>query len=282
MGGDPAVTAAAVDATPRSPHNARCHLRRSDADRHLTAIPTLEIKPRDYCRSNVDQFGVSAGCATSSWTSADAADLASSPSNNSHRTVSAKTDFARDTPRSLLRHQIRRKVSAGAERHGPRRLEGGRRPHQIKTGQRLAENGVVDVLRRLRMTPHFRSSAGFARSDQISAPHSTSNPALPDCPLNPRAKARGTSGLLVVSQARHLLGGEVNRYSHRNFHSSARIVSVNNSSTVNARGRRPCFTAKSITISRERRLASMPKRSGSRSGTPVAAKEAALASRNRR
>ena len=81
-----------------------------------------------------------------------------------------------------------------------------------------------------------------------------------------------------------LLGGrgEANHYSHRNFHSNARIVSVNSSSTVNARGRRPCFTAKSMTISRERRLASMPKRSGSRSGTPVAAKEVALASWNRR
>jgi len=33
-------------------------------------------------------------------------------------------------------------------RHGPRRLEGGRRPHQVNTLQRLAENGVVDILRR--------------------------------------------------------------------------------------------------------------------------------------
>lgn len=64
--------------------------------------------------------------------------------------------------------------------------------------------------------------------------------------------------------------------------SSARMVSPNSSSTVNRRGSSPCLTAKSMMVSSERRLASMPKRSGSRSGTAVLAKNASLASRNTR
>jgi hypothetical protein len=64
--------------------------------------------------------------------------------------------------------------------------------------------------------------------------------------------------------------------------SSARMVSLNSSSTLNRRGRSSCLTAKSMTISSERRLASMPKRSGSSSGMPVSANDASFASRNRR
>jgi uncharacterized protein with GYD domain len=63
---------------------------------------------------------------------------------------------------------------------------------------------------------------------------------------------------------------------------SVRMISLNSSSTETWCGRSPCLTAKSMTISSERRLASMPKRSGSSSGMPVSANEAALASRNTR
>jgi hypothetical protein len=63
---------------------------------------------------------------------------------------------------------------------------------------------------------------------------------------------------------------------------SARMVSPNSSSTANRRINSPCLTAKSMTISSERRFASMPKRSGSSAGTPVWANAACLASRNSR
>jgi hypothetical protein len=91
------------------------------------------------------------------------------------------------------RERVRPRLSL---RHGPRCLEGGRRPHQVNTLQRLAENGVVDILRRPQDDPalprvrwfcaerQFQDEARSAfagHANQISAPESTSNPASPDC-----------------------------------------------------------------------------------------------------